>query len=175
MMRLWRSGLVRAAGVTFGLALSALGWTVWGAVRIAPTLPDGAVPGSAAEAAPLPQRRAAYPVDRLVAAVAKDPFHPERRRPGRRFELPSDLAGRAARAARPRPVGGSVAVRLIGVAVDPAGGGSAICQSGGSAARLVRVGERVGDWTLKRVLPGAAEFATPAGGTVTLRVPKAGT
>ncbi len=120
-----------------------------------------------------PPSVANYPLERVLGAVTKDPFHPERRRPGARFQLPADLA--AAAAHRQETAAPQQSVRVIGTAVAPDGGGFAMCAWAGGSARIVRVGERVGEWVLNRVSPGAAEFTTSAGQSVVVRVPKAGT
>ncbi|HEY6158234.1 MAG TPA: hypothetical protein VIV88_12315 [Gemmatimonadales bacterium] len=120
----------------------------------------------------VPIPAAGYGLDRLLTALGKDPFHPERRRPNRRFQLPSDLATRVARRPDDQPAS---SLRLIGTAVTgDAGSGFAMCAWQGGTPRIVRVGEQVSGWTLVKVTPGAADFATP-GGRVTVRVPKAGT
>jgi hypothetical protein len=124
-----------------------LGGVLWRALQLDPIDAPSRGTGEAEwvdDAAP----SAAYPLERVLAAVAKDPFHPERRRPGARFQLPADLAAD--------------------------GGGFAMCAWAGGSPRIVRVGEHAGEWVLKRVTQGAAEFTTPAGQSVVVRIPKAG-
>lgn len=112
-----------------------------------------------------------YDFQRVLAAIAKDPFHPERRRPGRRFLAPLDHREQLDREAdRQFP---ATMLRLIGTAVAPNGAGFAMCEAPGAAPRIVRIGEQVAGWTLKKVTQGSAEFATP-GGPVVVHVPKAG-
>lgn len=129
---------------------------------------SSSLPAMAVAPAPAPR----YALDRVLTAVSKDPFHPERRRPGMRFQLPLDLAAASLR--RETSQATEADLRLVGTAVAADGGGFVMCAWQGGNPRIVRIGERVGDWTLQRVLPGVAEFVTPAGGTITVRVPKAG-
>jgi hypothetical protein len=171
MRWLWQSPRVR-----IGLAAACLGGALLvGVLREALRVDDvdgeggsTSLPGMAAA----PETSPGYALNRVLAAVDKDPFHPERRRPGMRFQLPVDLA--AASMLREASQATEASLRLVGTAVGAEGGGFAMCAWQGGNPRIVRIGERVGDWTLQRVWPGAAEFVTPAGGTITVRVPKAG-
>jgi len=134
--------------------------------------PPAHLPAPRLDSMPVPGTAAETPVARLAAAVGRDPFHPARHRPAVRFRLPgealpSDSATRAPAAATP--------FLLIGTAVMSEGGGFAMCQWGNDAPKLVRVGERVGDLTLKLVARGQATFVDAGGRTLEVRVPKAGT
>jgi hypothetical protein len=166
---LLRTQLVRVAIGAVALAGLAVSATVRRALRSHDALAADSSAGVAAVlVAPVPVQ--GYGVDRVLTAVTKDPFHPDRRRPGTRFRLPGEAGAGTPHEARAVEVG----VRLIGTAVTPDGPGFAMCAWEGGAPRIVRPGERVGDWTLTKVSPGAAEFATPAGTTVTVLVRKAG-
>jgi hypothetical protein len=173
MMRwLWRSRVLRLALTACGAAALVLVWSL----RQALPPDDVRAPATmAVQTEPVDDlpRPTGYSLDRVLAAVAKDPFHPERRRPGARFQLPADVA--AAMARRRETEGAAASVRVIGTAVASDGGGFAMCAWAGGTPRIVRVGERVGEWTLRRVTPGAAEFTTSTGTTVVARIPKAGT
>ena len=169
MRALRRSSLVQGAATALGLSLVVFGWALWRALVIEPVVQPRS---AAAEGSPVetPDRRPLYPTGRVFAALDKDPFHPERRRPGVPFRLPSEAAPTVAAAQAP-----AAGVQLLGTAVAPGGGGVAMFRWPGSAPRLMRVGERLNGWTLKRVRPGEAEILSEAGTTVVLRVPKAGT
>lgn len=159
---------LRLACAALSAAVAFLGWTLWRAVAIdevREVRPAGA--DAVGDGAPDAQAPESYSPDRMVAAVNKDPFHPARRRPAVRFRLPSDV-----RIATPEPAPG---VRVVGTAASPGGGGFAMCAWAGGPPRIVRIGERVGEWTLSKVTPGAAEFRAPTGTTVVVRVAKAGT
>ena len=160
---------VRLAFAALSTALALLGWTLWRALRIDDVRPAVAASDAGAGTAPDAPARESYSSDRVIATVAKDPFHPDRRRPAVRFRLPSD-----ARIATPVSAPGAPGVRVVGTAASPGGGGFAMCAWAGGPPRIVRIGERVGDWTLSKVTPGAAEFRAPTGTTVVVRVAKAG-
>ena len=108
---------------------------------------------------------------RLAAAVDQDPFHVERRRPAVRFRLPGEAL---AQDSVPAAAAGTPFL-LIGTAVLAEGRGFAMCQWGSEPPRLVRVGERVGDLTLRVVARGRATFTDGNGRRMEVRVPKAGT
>ena len=134
--------------------------------------PSIAVEAGALAVPAIPVPGAGTAVGRVLVAVNKDPFHVERRRPAVRFRLPgesapSDTVAPASDAGNP--------FQLIGTAVLPEGRGFAMCQWGTESPKLVRVGERVGDLTLKLVTRGRATFVDAAGRTREVRVPKAGT
>lgn len=105
-----------------------------------------------------------------VRAVERDPFHPERRAPARRYLLPEDDGRGVFTAGVDAPQG---PLRLVGTAVSDAGGGFAMCQLGGDPPRIVRVGETLGGFTLRSVLRGKAEFTREDGTAMTLAVPSA--
>jgi len=155
----------RLAVAAFVGAVTTLAWTTRNAVRIedVPVSLPSLEPKSGRDDE---SRRDAYPLPRVLAAIDKDPFRPDRHRPASRFRLPGGEAP-AMLAAEPR-------VQVIGTAVAP-DGGFAMCSWAGAAARIVRVGERIGDWTLSRVTPGAAEFTGAQGATIVVRIAKAGT
>jgi len=171
MRWLWRSPLVRLGLAAACLSGALLLWVLRDAFRVDDVNWESeSTSVSVMTAAPAPSP--GYSLNRVLAAIDKDPFHPERRRPGARFQLPVDLAAASARREASQVTEASL--RLVGTAVGANGGGFAMCAWEGGNPRIVRIGERVGEWTLQRVWPGAAEFVTPAGGTITVRVPKAG-
>ena len=133
-----------------------------------PAAERAAVP--AAMATPVPG--AGTPVARLAAAVSKDPFHVERRRPTARFRLPGEALPQDS---VPAALDAGTRFQLIGTAVLAEGRGFAMCQWGTEPPRLVRVGERVGDLTLRVVDRGRATFTDGNGRRMEVRVPKAGT
>ena len=63
---------------------------------------------------------------------------------------------------------------MIGTSAGAEGKGFVMCAWEGGAPRILRLGERVGEWTLTKVLPGAAEFTTASGPPVVVRVPRRG-
>jgi hypothetical protein len=151
------------------LAAGAVGYAAWNAVVLDP-LPVPAAPGGVVTIPDLVLAADAS-VQALNEAVDVDPFRPDRRRPAERFRLPEDRAAEAASAMEPAD---REPLLLIGTVVMPAGRSFAMCQLPGQAPRLVRVGETVGDLTLRFVEQGRAVFATSDGVTVEAMVPKAG-
>lgn len=104
----------------------------------------------------------------IPVVLRADPFSPDRRAPATRFRFPGE----------PAPNERSVtvaALKLIGVALIADGRSFALVQAGSDAPRLVRVGEQVGGYTLRRVDRDRAVFAGPDGKSQEYRVTKAGT
>ncbi len=153
-----------------GGAAVAAGVALWRAFALEP-LPAPR-PAAAILDRPVMAAAALYTAERVLAAVEKDPFQPERRRPALRFRFPAEAVASHRRAAQGPDL--SAAVRVIGTAVLPDGGGFAICQRSGGSPTLVRLGGTLGDLTLKAVEPGQATFVTPGGATLVVRVLKAG-
>lgn len=157
---------VRLAGWFCAGAVLLLLVVTWRAVRL-DSVQAVRAPAAAPDSAPTTAERSAYSLARIMDAVNNDPFHPLRRRPAHRLQ----------------PAGGIVVaavadhglnVQVIGTAVGANGGGFAMCAWGGEPPRVVRIGERVGDWTLRSVTPGAAQFTSPTGASVVVRIAKAG-
>jgi hypothetical protein len=152
--------------VLFAGALALLLVSAWSAVhldeveglRASVTAPD---------TAPTSTEREGYSLARVMEAVNNDPFHPLRRRPAHRLQ---PVGGQVVEAVAER----GLSVQVIGTAVSANGGGFAMCAWGGAPPRIVRIGERVGDWTLRAVTPGAAQFTSSTGATVVVRIAKAG-
>jgi len=159
---------VRVAGWLLAGAIAVLLVAAWRAVRIdevePPPLP---APVNPPAAAPSPGEGEGYSIARVMEAVNNDPFHPLRRRPARRLQPAGNQVVEAV-------ADGGLSVQVIGTAVSANGGGFAMCAWGGAAPRIVRIGERVGDWTLRAVTPGAAQFRSSTGTTVVVRIAKAG-
>jgi len=156
--------------LALAVLLSSLGGAAWSFRRAVLTDP---LPPAAAVAprsnAPTVGIRVPVTATKLAEAVGKDPFHPERRRPGVRFRLP----GEGSTAANDTTQTPSV-FKLIGTATMAEGKGFAMCQLGAEPPKLVRIGESIGDLTLKNVQPGRALFVTSGGKRYEARVPKAG-
>jgi hypothetical protein len=78
----------------------------------------------------------------------------------------------------PRPAPDSVAIaqplRVLGTVVDSAGGSFALCQLGAAQAVVLRVGQRIGGYELRRVEKASAVFTTSDSGRIELHVPRAG-
>jgi hypothetical protein len=107
-------------------------------------------------------------VSELDRAVDADPFHPERRRPQIRYELPGSGPEKP-------PASEPVAdpVELLGTVVVAGGRSFAMCQSS-AGTQVVHVGEKVAGFTLRSVEQGSAVFVSPQGKVMNVRVKKTG-
>ena len=103
----------------------------------------------------------------LDRAIDLDPFHPERRRPQIRYELPG-----SAPLETPQ-VTPAESVELIGTVVAASGRSFAMCQTS-AGPQLVRIGEKIAGFTLKSVEQGSAVFVSPDGKVINVRVKKTG-
>lgn len=105
----------------------------------------------------------------LDYAIDLDPFHPERRRPQIRYELPGS------RAAEKAPESAPVAdpIELLGTVMVAGGRSFAMCQSS-AGTQVVHVGEQIAGFTLKSLEQGSAVFVSPQGKAVNIRVKKTG-
>lgn len=141
------------------------------AVRIEPmiaVMPPLSRPGTNSSAASL-----APPPSNVLAAVAHDAFLPERiPMPTRYLPRAPGSADSAEALTTARPPQGELV--LIGVALLPEGRAVALCRWGTEPARLVRLGERIGDFRLSRVESGRAVFRAGDGRSFELAVRKAG-
>jgi hypothetical protein len=104
----------------------------------------------------------------LDDAVDLDPFHPERRRPQIRYELPG-----AAPVEKPVEAVLADPVELLGTVIVAGGRSFAMCQSS-AGTQVVHVGEKVGGYTLKSLEQGSAVFVSPEGKTMNVSVKKTG-
>src|SRR3970282_2232116 len=127
--------------------------TLLRAVRVA-DVPDAAQPACVAEGA-LALRSDVAPVN-VRAAVERDLFAPDRSAPAQRYRLPgedepSDPAGEPA-----TPI-------VLGTALSGAGRSFATCQLGDDRPIIVRVGEKIGEYTVRTIERGRVVFTTAKG------------
>ena len=151
-------------------AAAAAGSALWRALVLEP-LP-GARAASGSDTVVIPPRRSIPATEQVLTAIEKDPFRADRHRAATAFRLQGEPGASHGRALATPVV--PAAVRVIGTAVLPQGGGFAICQRSGGSPTLVRLGGTLGDLTLKAVEPGAATFLTAAGATLVVRVAQSG-
>jgi hypothetical protein len=168
-VRLAAAGVACAALLMFAALKKAL--------EISP-LP-AAKPTPVAAAPPTAPARAEYPIEYLMVAVGRDPFSPERR-PSALYVPPGTepLPDTAFAAAAPLPepyVPAAPALRLVGTMLAPGGRAVALLEGGGQPARIVRVGERIGDHTLTLVEPGRAVLRSSSGKRLELKLSQPGT
>lgn len=170
-MRKARQGLERfvvrygrlpiAGAVALTLSLVGAGGAAWTALQLDPA---PAPVARARERTAETERDAPVEVgDRDPGALLdRNPFHPERRRSSRRFQLPvEEPEGRDG-----TPAPGTL--RLTGTILYPDGGGAAIVKQGGQPSQIVRRGAAIGALTLSSVERGKATFTTSDGSPVVL-------
>ena len=147
---------VRATTVLTILAAGFAGWSVFRAIRLdeLPVAADATALGDVQVA-----ERGRPPRVNIAAAVDADPFNPGRQRPVEAYMLPNELV---VPAASPR----AEQLRVLGTVVSTTGSGFAMCQLGSEPPTIVRIGEKIGVYTLKRVARGSATFTGPAGDVV---------
>jgi hypothetical protein len=107
-------------------------------------------------------------VSELDRAVDLDPFHPERRRPQIRYELPGN-----APVEKPQATPVADPIELLGTVVVAGGRSFAMCQSS-AGTQVVHVGEKIAGFTLKSVEQGSAVFVSPEGKVMNVSVKKTG-
>ena len=160
-----------ATALAASIALLAVA-TVRG-IRVEP-LPADAGAGALREAIPEAGPVPGLPHEQYAAAVDRDPFHPERRRPATRFIV---SAGVASAAADPQPAAPAKVdrppLRLLGTTVLPDGRGLALLVRDGEPPRLLRLGESWDGMELRRVSRGSAMLVS-ADSTLVLSLPHSG-
>lgn len=157
---------VRVALAALTLSGAIALWTLVRAVRLEP-VPDAPAPAFAS-ASDLPVR-AAGPATNIGAAVEKDLFSPDRSAPPERYRVPGEADPTAVvHVEVPRPV-------VLGTAVSGTGRSFATCQMPDGQPIIVRVGDRIGEYTVKAIERGRVVFTTAQGTTLEVPALKPGT
>ena len=143
---------MRAAAAVLLVAVAFAAWSIVDAVR-APDIP--AVAAKPVVMVALAPPREPSPVD-LDVAVDADLFSPDRRAPDEPFRMPGDPAPRMAQTSGPTP-------RVLGTAVAPDGSSFASAQLAGASPRIVRRGDRLGDYTVTSIARGHVVFTASSG------------
>jgi hypothetical protein len=143
-------------GAIGALAISAIValWTLVHAIRIE-QVPEGPAPQfSVGGALTAP---AQSPSISVAAAVDADPFAPDRNAPETRYRAPSEESEEtAAKSAPVEPV-------VLGTGASDPAHGFATVQLGDGPASIVRVGDKIGEYTVKSIERGHVVFTTPSG------------
>lgn len=147
-----RDVVFRVAAATLVVAVVVLVLTTVDAVRLQPV-----------QAAPMPPAIAdsalrivppAASAD-LASAVAHDVFADDRQAPKRRYRLPGETDD-TRRQPTPRPI-------VLGTALSDAAGTFAVCQLVGAEPKIVRVGAKLGEFTVVAIERGRVTFRTADG------------
>jgi hypothetical protein len=157
---------VRAGVAAIVVALGVATKTVVGVVRAAP-IPD-VPPQSSVDVAQLTRGPLPPPAD-IQSAVENDLFSPDRSAPSAPYRMPGE------RDLSDEPVVEPVKPAVLGTAVATDGRNFATMQLGDERPVLVRVGDKIGEWTVKSIGRGKVVLVTAAGARADLTVPKPGT
>ena len=135
---------MRAALAFFAVSVLVLGWTLVRAIR-AEALPSATIaPVTGLESIKRgPSRTAAD----LQVAVENDLFSPDRTPPETPYRMPGDGNPDEPRAEATKPV-------VLGTAVARDGKHFATLQLNADSPRLVRVGDKIGEWTVRAISRG---------------------
>lgn len=150
-----RDPAVRRATAGLGLAALLVVILLVRAVRI-DAIPDAA--GAPIDAALLASA-GAREVSDLGTAVALDPFSRSRSAPTKRYSLPWEAGEVAVTQSAPKP-------QVLGTAIALDGKNFATCQLGSDTPRIVHVGDRLGEYTVKSIARGRVVFTTSSGNTL---------
>jgi hypothetical protein len=144
---------MRIALAALALAFAFVLWALVDAYRAAPVAPATARPAAlvALKSPPVPS---AIDID---AAVDNDVFSPDRSAPDEPFRMPGEAAASSIVVTTVRPT-------VLGTAVAPGGASFATAQLGGGQPRIVRPGDRMGEYTVATIGRGHVVF-TASGGT----------
>ncbi|HEX6745863.1 MAG TPA: hypothetical protein VF092_01010 [Longimicrobium sp.] len=148
---------VAAAALAGSAALAVTTFAAWRQVEPLPPAPRAEKIAAMPEVR-VPRRDASDGV--VLAAVARDPFRADRRRPPGRYRMPGEPAPAPVDApqlpvTQPPPV---YAYRLLGTVVLESGGLAALAGPSGEG-KIVRLGQQIDQFRLVRVTPGSATLA----------------
>lgn len=172
------------------------GWTLSNRIALGAAALSAALCGTAVSDArrldPLPRRAEAEAMEPMpqvasppgdesgvlvLAAVARDPFRPDRRRPPGRYRLPGEEMPAAMPSYTP-PVytapERTYAFRALGTVILPDGSGLAAVAGQSGEGRVMRVGQSIEGFRVVRVAPGVVTLEG-ADTTLVLRTPEGGT
>ena len=155
----WRWGPMRAALATLAVALVIASLTFVRAMELSD------VPGGSLPVLPNPAALAAPPQASAVnvqAVVQRDVFAPDRTAPANAYLLPSEIDREAGPAVTPPEI------VVLGIALADSGHSFATAKVGTSNPTIVRVGDKLGPYTVKRIESKRVTFASPNGKTQTI-------
>jgi len=139
-----RTPAMRAALAFFAASLVVLGWTFVRAFRAEPLPSTTVAPVTGLETI---GRTPPRPAANLQTAVENDLFSPDRTAPATPYRMPGDADPGERRPEPARPA-------VLGTAVASDGKHFATLQLGTDSPKLVRVGDRIGDWTVRAISRG---------------------
>lgn len=152
MMREWvKTPAMRIALVVLGAAVIVFFWTLARALRAEPlptASPTTLVGMDAIRRAPN------RPVADIQSGVDKDLFSPDRSAPETPYRMPGESNPNDKPRVEPmKPI-------VLGTAVASDGHNFATLQMGMDSPKLVRVGDKIGDWTVRAIMRGKVVLET---------------
>jgi hypothetical protein len=156
----------RVALGALGVSVIVVGWSLANALRVEalPSLPAGNV--ASIESI---KRGPIVPPTDVESAVDNDLFAADRSAPDVPYRMPGE--------ARPddKPVAEPTKPTVVGTVVATDGRSFALMQLGNDRPKLVHVGDKVGEWSVKAIGRGKVTIVAPAtGNRVDVTVPKTG-
>lgn len=163
MMREWiKMPAMRIAIVALAASVLVLAWTLARALRAQPipnAAPTTLVGLDAVKRAPARQ------VANIQAGVENDLFSPDRSAPDTPYRMPGeDNPNDKPRAEAPKPI-------VLGTAVASDGHNFATMQLGMESPKLVRAGDKIGEWTVRSIARGKVVLEGAEGNRAELGVP----
>ena len=166
MARLPQAPLIRTALVTLALAFALVVASLVRAIRITPVEAAPATTGS--ELARVTSTPPAPDID-LDAIGANGIFQPDRSALAYRYRMPGEAAPNEAGAPEPiRPV-------VLGTVLATDGSHFATCQLPGGRPTVVRIGDKLGEYTVLAIDRDKVAFRNAAGQTIEITVTRPGT
>jgi hypothetical protein len=163
MMREWvKTPAMRIALVVLGASVVVFGWTLARALRAQPipTVVPTTVVGLDAVT-----RAGARQVADIQAGVENDLFSPDRSAPETPYRMPGENNSNDKPRIEPqKPI-------VLGTAVASDGHNFATLQMGMDSPKLVRVGDRIGEWTIRSIARGKVVLEGTEGNRAELGVP----
>jgi hypothetical protein len=152
MSTLLQDTTVRRAAIGAGLAVLVFGAFGVRAIQVE-AVPDAA---AAPIDATMLSRSGAKEAADIGTAVEHDPFSASRTAPSRRYALPWEAGEAKVTEAAPKPL-------VLGTAVALDGKSFATCQLGTDLPRIVHIGDKLGEYTVKSITRGRVVFTTSSG------------
>ena len=144
-MREWtKTPAMRMALVVLGASVLVFFWTLVRALRAQPVANAAPTTLVGLDAVKRPPNR---PISDIQVAVDNDLFSPDRSPPDTPYRMPGEASDDKPRVEPQKPI-------VLGTAVASDGHSFATLQLGMESPRLVRVGDRIGEWTVRSIARG---------------------
>jgi hypothetical protein len=162
MMREWlKTPAMRIAVVVFGASAIVFFWTLVRALRAEPVLNAAPTSLVSLDAVKRPPNRT---ISDIQVAVENDLFSPDRSAPETPYRMPGESdPNDKTRVEAQKPI-------VLGTAVASDGHSFATLQMGMDSPKLVRVGDKIGEWTVRSIARGKVVLEGSAGSRAELGV-----